>query len=100
MLVLPIPSFGHPVAKMRVVASSAYYVAVLLAGISTVLGRAVEETWTKPPTRILQQSASDPVAPVVDLDYAQYQGYYNPAFNLNIYRGLVHMKLSACEGCR
>jgi hypothetical protein len=32
------------------------------------------------------QSTDDP-APVVDLGYSQFQGYFNATFNLNIYRG-------------
>ncbi|KAK8043108.1 carboxylesterase [Apiospora phragmitis] len=27
-------------------------------------------------------------APVVDLEYSQYQGYYDPGFDLNIYKGI------------
>ncbi|KAI1372566.1 alpha/beta-hydrolase [Hypoxylon crocopeplum] len=32
--------------------------------------------------------SQSPPAPVVDLDYAQYQGYYNATYDLNIYRGI------------
>ena len=35
----------------------------------------------------LPYRTSDVAAPVVDLDYAKYAGYYNSTFDLNIYRG-------------
>jgi hypothetical protein len=61
--------------------------ATALAAGSTVSGLVIDETWTKPGARVLNHAGGDPVAPVVDLDYGRYQGYYNPAFDLNIYRG-------------
>ncbi|KAK6853932.1 carboxylesterase [Apiospora arundinis] len=32
--------------------------------------------------------AQSTLAPVVDLEYSQYQGYYDPDFDLNIYKGI------------
>jgi hypothetical protein len=72
-------------------ASLVHRLTVVLAASSKALGLAVDETWARPPSKILQwHAASDGVAPVVDLDYARYQGYHNPTFDLNIYRGYVH----------
>lgn len=33
-------------------------------------------------------------APVVDLEYSQYQGYYDPDFDLNIYKGYIPLTFS------
>ena len=64
-------------------------VAALFAATSTALGLVIDETWTKPPSRILQWQATSDAGPIVDLEYARYQGYYNPTFDLNIFRGYV-----------
>ncbi|KAK1752869.1 Alpha/Beta hydrolase protein [Echria macrotheca] len=36
----------------------------------------------------LHHARSNAAAPVVDLDYAQYQGVYNATFDVNMYRGI------------
>ncbi|KAK5659177.1 hypothetical protein OQA88_1267 [Cercophora sp. LCS_1] len=35
-----------------------------------------------------QRAPGDAASPIIDLGYAQYQGYYNSSFDLNIYRGI------------
>lgn len=50
-----------------------------------------------PPGLLTPQSTAVP-APVVDLGYAQYAGYFNATFHMNIYRGCVRACVRACEG--
>lgn len=39
------------------------------------------------PPGLLHPQPTDVAAPVVDLGYARYQGYYNAKVDMNIYRG-------------
>ncbi len=62
-----------------------YYqvLAVLLAVPGSVSGFRQKDFFSPPSTDRL----ADGPAPIVELDYGKYQGYYNETFDLNIYRG-------------
>ena len=39
------------------------------------------------PQSNIANAGPDVAAPIVDLGYSQYQGFYNPTFNINAYKG-------------
>lgn len=59
------------------------YLTILLS-----IGSVAASGFTQQSVSTLQHATSDAEAPIVDLGYARYQGYYNSTFDLNVYRGI------------
>ncbi len=63
----------------------AYLPAAVVLAAGQLVSAFIQDQLT--PSTFMIRSASDPLAPIVDVEYAEYQGYYNASYDINVYRG-------------
>ena len=57
--------------------------------LSALLLNIISATATPHNPPLVRRQASNATVPVVDLGYGRYKGYYNPEFDLDVYKGCV-----------